>query len=180
MDIIQVVLQGILILAYAAGVLIVINSKKETIKVLNEKVSCLQSQLSSQSTLIGDMKAVVDTFRVPIELHDKIVDMVREKSELERSEAIEEFKAKANKGITVLLHEMGELFGLSLDLVYHFSSDPRVEQYLNKMADDTMTKPKLIAEMKESRGWWESMRAAFLALSNETLEELLLGKKAKE
>jgi hypothetical protein len=170
----------VLFIAYAVGVGIVIKNLNERNRTLKGEIGSLRSKISTQSTLIGNLKAVVDTFKAPIELHEKIVGMVREESELERNKALAEFKGKADKGIAVLRHEMEELFGLSLDLVYDFSTDERVEKRLNRMADSTITKPMLIARMKESRGWWESMRAALLAVPVEKLHELLPGAPPKE
>jgi hypothetical protein len=170
---------GILV-AYVVGTGILIknlNARNETLKC---EIDTLHSKISTQSELIGNMKAALDMFKAPIELHEKIMGMVREESELARNKALAEFKAKADKGIAVLSHEMKELFGLSLDLVYDFAPDERIEKHLNRMSDNTVTKPMLITKMKESRAWWRSMRDALLAMPSAKWQDVLSSTPPKE
>lgn len=130
-----------------------------------KKVDVLQTTVSSQKTIIDDMKSVVDTFRAQVELHKQIIEMHKEKSDLEKEKALREldqkWKTLADKSVQEWTYESRELFKLALDFIYAFSFSPEAEKIINKMADDSITKLRLLEEVKKSsKGWYGEFQKA--------------------
>jgi len=152
MQIATFVVQLVLLLAYGIGVCVVIN----TLKTQNRSQSDLMDKMKQYADLLR-----VEEFRKYVEMTNENIRMEQEKiraKELEeqRKAVEQEFKTRANEGITLLLRELRALSNLSSQLVAESPENTRIDGYLSDMNNDSISKQGLIELRERVKANWRS------------------------
>lgn len=130
MNTFNVVMEAVLLIAYAIGVLIII-------KFQNNKISILRTEIDSQSGIMKKTEQFMNIFK--LDMVDKYVEIMQKKTQVEKDEAIkkieEEWKHKAKQGYEFVLTEYLGLFSFSLNLIDFMPKNNVLIKALNEMPD---------------------------------------------
>jgi len=150
-QIVNLIGQVVIILAFGIGVLIVIKS-------LRGKIRVLDSQLKSQSDILSKIKDFMSIFDV--EQVKAFVKLIEEKFELERDKAIREaenqIKEKAQKDAKLWMNEFLAVYDVLIKLIYVFPFHPAFENSLKEMRA-SKSKQLILEDLDKQRKWFRDM-----------------------
>jgi len=145
MEIVTLIGQIILILAYGIGVLIVIKNQRREIRALKTQIETQTGILSSMQTFIN----IFDPKKV-----EGYVKIIEETAKMEKEEALkkheEEIKAKAKTSIDFLMKEQKESFRVLNKLSFVFAHFPFFVMTIEEM-ESTTTKEILLESIKKEK-----------------------------
>ena len=147
-QIVNLIGQVVIMLAFGIGVLIVI-------KNLRGKIGVLESQLKSQSDILSKIKDFMSIFDV--KKVKGYVKLSEEKFELERDKAIRgaknQIKEKAQKGEKHWLNEFLAVYDAMHKLIYAFPFHPAFENSLKEMKA-SISKQLILEDLKKQKKWF--------------------------
>lgn len=144
-QIVTLILQGILVIGYVVGTIIIKNHQ-------NKKIEALETGINTQSKIMESMQRFMGMF--DLDQVEKYVKMSQKTFKFEKAEALkklnEDWKKEADKSISFLIAEREDLLSLAISLIWTSPYSSALEKSINEMKSDK-SKVTLLSTMKISR-----------------------------
>jgi len=144
-QIVTLILQGVLVIGYVVGTIIIKNHQ-------DEKIEALETGIKTQSTIMESMQRFMGLF--DLDRVEKYVKISEKTFQAEKEEALkkldEDWKKRADMSSAFLRAEWREIMTLSLNLIWSFPYSPTVEKSINEVKS-VVSKDFLLETMNNAR-----------------------------
>jgi hypothetical protein len=150
MNIYNIIIQGILVIAYIIGVFVIIHFQ-------SKKIDALKTRIESQSGLLSDVNTVRQILDPKV--YREYVEMMEDKFKLQAEQDKEKIKkdmeANAKKSVDYLMSKYLESIKFNIQLIASFPNNPSIDDFLKELPDG-MFKDTLLEARKEAVAQWNA------------------------